>query len=180
MAIHYSNQKAETNYSFYWLGMIFCFTILFSPVCIFAQTNDNEVYPDAGQGSPKPVFEIIGKDTIYYMVDAYASFPGGYDSLKRFVNKHYTELSSSEIGTTSLYIRFHLVVGKDGGLTPSSPQAKLSPLDEACLKIIMAMPKWNPARYNQKVVTSKVFLFFRFSNYTGSNVKLTNVDVFYH
>jgi hypothetical protein len=99
----------------------------------------------------KPLEEVI---TVEYN----ASFPGGEDSLKKFLFSKFTIPDSLlESDATKIHgtIIASYTIEKDG--TPSEFKIEKSvhpALDTEWLRVLMLMPKWNPAMQNGRTIIS--------------------------
>lgn len=93
---------------------------------------------------------------IVELPDLEASFPGGYDSLKLWLDNNlaYPENVSIE---GRVFVSF--VVLKDGSIAEVNIEKGLHPeLNKEAIRLIKAMPKWKPAIWNGLDVASRVRL----------------------
>lgn len=95
-------------------------------------------------------------DEIHTFVEENAEFPGGIDSLMKFVQKNlqYPELQGYEI-QGKVFLRF--IVEKDGAITNISVLKGVSgcpECDKEAVRVVKLMPKWTPAKNAGMVVRS--------------------------
>ena len=105
-------------------------------------------------------YEIdVNDTTIYTLVDVKAEFVGGEKALMQWLNEniHYPP-SAAEMGIQGkIFIRF--VVEKDGSLTNIEVVRKVHPsLDRETVRLVKAMPKWEPAIKDNKIIRSYFIL----------------------
>lgn len=94
---------------------------------------------------------------IYSDVSEEAGFPGGNVALMQFLrnNFHIPEMAM-ELGVSGK-IRMKFVVLKDGSVTDVKVEKGLTDCpecDREAIRVIKMMPKWNPAKFQGKVVNS--------------------------
>lgn len=90
-------------------------------------------------------------------------FPGGDLEMLRFIdrNKNYPETLKNEGVSGAVYVNF--VVGKDGKVeNVRVVQNVNSTLDEDAMRIVRAMPKWNPAEHAGKNVPTTRTVIVRY------------------
>lgn len=91
------------------------------------------------------------KDTaeIYTTAEQMPSFPGGKDALSKYIRKqlHYPKTAMKNGVQGKVVVRF--VVEKDGSITNANIISSLGPdCDKEALRVINAMPKWDPGMQN--------------------------------
>jgi len=89
------------------------------------------------------------------------SFPYGEDSLQRFIhnNLKWTDNQFSGKG----YVVISFIVDRKGNiLNPIVSKSLVKALDREELRVVKLMPKWIPARKNNKNVSSKLALPIKF------------------
>ena len=90
-------------------------------------------------------FEAKG-DIILRDPEVRAMFPGGVDSLKKFLVEN-VEYPPSIRGDVTGLVLIEFVVEKDGSITSINVLRSLyQPLDEEAIRVVKAMPKWDPAQ----------------------------------
>ena len=103
------------------------------------------------------------EDPVYSEVDTPASFPGGISKLMHFLSKNlkYPEQSAKNGIEGKVVVSF--VVEKDGRLTNIQIEKSVAPeLDAEAIRVISAMPKWNPGKQKGKTVRTSVAQPVRF------------------
>lgn len=123
---------------------IFClFSVLFIFAISFAQNpttssnnSDNEIYKE---------------------VDVAASFPGGMAEMHKFLGIN-TTLGKFGEPDTEVHFDIEFVVEKDGSISDiklAKDAGEVSqPLFDDYVKVIKEMPKWDPAKKDEKIVRS--------------------------
>ncbi len=105
--------------------------------------------------TPVQITTSVKDDKIYDIVEENAQFPGGDMAMYKWIadNLKYPE----ECKAKGIQGRVHLtfVIEKDGSVTNvkalRSPDDRLS---QEAVRMVSAMPKWNPARRGEKVIKS--------------------------
>jgi protein TonB len=101
--------------------------------------------------------------TIFDLVQDDPVFPGGEESMKKFVKmsiKYPVEaIENGDQGT--VYVRF--VIEKDGRVTKASIVRSVAPsLDNEALRIVKTMPIWTPAKHRGVIVRKSVVIPIQF------------------
>jgi len=112
----------------------------------------------------KPQFDTLTNREIYFDVDSMPEFPGGMDSLMKFIvdNLRYPSTDIDCEGT--VYISF--VVEIDGLLTNKSFRRVLcDPFDKEAMRVVNLMPRWHPGRCNGKAVSVRYRIPVKFIIY---------------
>jgi len=85
-----------------------------------------------------------------------AEFPGGNDSLIKFIAKNFNYPAKTEnesISSTKIYVQF--TVEKDGKISNAKVIKGINKTyDTEALRVVNAMPKWIPAKQNNQAVDS--------------------------
>ncbi len=92
-------------------------------------------------------------EPVYDYVDTNPEYPGGADSMAAFINGEfeYPEISRRMGEQGTIYVQF--VVGKEGDIEDAFVIKGVSPaLDKESVRVISAMPKWEPGKYDGKAV----------------------------
>ncbi len=95
-------------------------------------------------------YDVAITDSVSVIVDKKPEYPGGLDALNKYLaNK--IDLSKVETFNGTLYVSFSLDASGNvyGAVITTSINATV---DAAVLKAIQGMPKWKPARKNNKTV----------------------------
>ena len=96
---------------------------------------------------------------VYDTVTENARFPGGDDALYRWIaeNLEYPEIANINGIQGRVFVRF--VVNIDGSITDVKVMRSPDPsLTQEAIRLVKSMPKWRPARYDNKPVRSKIML----------------------
>lgn len=107
-------------------------------------------------GPVGPVVEEVDDDRVYDVVEVNASFPGGDAKCMEWLQKNirYPQICQEQGVQGRVIVSF--VVNRDGSIVNvevvRSPDENLS---EEAMRVVKAMPKWNPARQGNKTVRSR-------------------------
>ncbi|MBK7130133.1 MAG: energy transducer TonB [Crocinitomicaceae bacterium] len=110
---------------------------------------------------PIPIFE---DDSLIYLGDVEASFPGGDLALEKFVSDHivYPDSAIYYGAEGTVYVRF--VVNKDGTLSDIVVMKSAGKFIGAeAIRVFSIMPKWEPATHNGYPVTCRLTYPLKFS-----------------
>lgn len=127
--ISYVNNKMEGAMLTYWPGGTIRRRDLYS--------NDTLV---KGQ-----CFTREGKDTSYFVYDEQPKFPGGQDSLRKFLGRNLTYPPSARLDGIegTVYVKFK--VEKDGTVNEIEIYRGVSAqLDKEAIRVVAKMPPWSP------------------------------------
>ena len=105
------------------------------------------------------------KEPVYEQdkVDKKAEFAGGIDKQMEFMIRNVKYPKEAENEGVSGIVRVHFIVEKDGSLSNIKVPESVHPaLDAEGIRLVNAMPKWNPANLNGKIVRSKMILVIPF------------------
>lgn len=116
----------------------------------FEQTEVLEIEPTIQRDSVK-----VEKNTdeVFVVVEDMPEFPGGEDSLRRFINRNVMyPVAAAENGIQGkVYITF--VVGKDGKVELPKVARGVDPmLDAEALRVVSTLPAWKPGLQKGKAV----------------------------
>jgi periplasmic protein TonB len=89
------------------------------------------------------------------------SFPYGEDSLQRFIHSNLKWTDNQFSGKGYVVISF-IVDRKGNMLNPIVSKSLVKALDREALRVVKLMPKWIPARKNNKNFSSKLALPIKF------------------
>ena len=101
----------------------------------------------------------VNDTTIYHFVDIKAEFVGGEKALIKWLNDNIIfPPECAEMGIQGrTYVKF--VVEKDGSITNAEVVRGIHPiLDREAIRLVKAMPKWEPAIKDNKIVRSYFIL----------------------
>jgi protein TonB len=94
-----------------------------------------------------PVTQDVEEEIIHNYAVPMPEFPGGVDSLFKFIKKNlkYTEFSVSITGT--VLVKF--AVMKDGSVDKVTVQLSAHPIiDREAVRVVKMFPKWIPGKIN--------------------------------
>jgi protein TonB len=101
----------------------------------------------------KPDIEPLEDDIVVEVADEPASFPGGLNAWRRFLERNLNYPNHAQDNGTSGIVRVRFIVDREGNI--SEVQALDNPGDglaEEAVRIIKKGPKWKPARRNGRNV----------------------------
>lgn len=108
--------------------------------------------------------DSINTEKIYSDTEVSPEFPGGRTALMKYLAEHlrYPE-QEMEIGITGkVYTQF--VVEKDGSIAyVDIARGRTHAMNQECIRVILQMPKWNPAKVNGTPVRCLLNLPISFS-----------------
>ncbi|MDR0835847.1 MAG: energy transducer TonB, partial [Tannerella sp.] len=98
----------------------------------------------------------LGNDsTIWIIVQEMAEFPGGVETLKKYLNDNFENSLKEKMRELKKRIFVKFVVKKDGSISDVKIIKGLGvSIDEEAIRVVMNMPKWQPAKNNDKPVNS--------------------------
>lgn len=109
------------------------------------------------------VFDSITGRTVYIFVDSMPEFPGGKDSLVKFIIDNVRYPNGVDCQGT-VYISF--VVEADGTLNDKRiVRGICGAYDEEAMRVINLMPKWKPGKCEGNEVPVRVVMPLKFSLY---------------
>ena len=115
-------------------------------------------------GSQAQADTITKRDSIFYMPEVDASFPGGIDSLFAYLQKNLRWPGPNICVQGKVFVKF--VVGKDGTISNAMVQIGIpgcKQCDEEALRLVREMPLWIPAKDKGVVVNWYFHLPVRFA-----------------
>lgn len=108
-----------------------------------------------------------GDNTVYAVVDKMPEFPGGQQALFRYLSENvkYPQVAADNGIQGRVICEF--VVNADGSIVDVkvSRSGGDSSLDKEAVRVVKAMPKWNPGKQNGKPVRVQCTTQVRFSLY---------------
>lgn len=108
---------------------------------------------------------INNQYNVSYPISEPAQFPGGEAAMAKFINEVIRYPKTDNDITGACYISF--VVEKDGSLSGIKVKRGISggsEFDEEAIRVVNAMPKWNPGRMYGAAVRVQFTLPIRFTN----------------
>ena len=119
--------------------------------------DEGVVAPPVEKGTGEvvaPKQDLTDYDQIFTKVEVAASFPGGIDGWRRYLERNLAYPEAAQENGTQGVVRVQMVVDKDGNIT--EVQALNDPgegLAEEAMRVIKKGPKWVPAEQNGRKVT---------------------------
>ncbi len=124
----------------------------FSPFVLLGQQNETVAFPPESE------------DEVFMVVEKMPQFPGGVDSMQAFIGKNIVykkEALDSNI-QGKVYVSF--ILNKMGELHNINIIKGLGyGLDEECIRVVKAMPKWTPGELRGKKVNVKITIPIKFA-----------------
>ncbi|MCQ2236936.1 MAG: energy transducer TonB [Bacteroidales bacterium] len=106
------------------------------------------------------------EDRVYIVSEQMPQFPGGEDAMRKYLVESikYPALAG-ELGVGRVFVSF--VIDKDGSVTDAQVVRGVDPLlDKEALRVVNAMPKWEPGIQYGKAVKVKYTVPINFSPIT--------------
>lgn len=103
------------------------------------------------------------EDRVYIVSEQMPQFPGGEDAMRKYLveNIKYPALAG-ELGVGRVFVSF--VIDKDGSVTDAQVVRGVDPLlDKEALRVVNAMPKWEPGIQYGKAVKVQYTVPINFS-----------------
>lgn len=101
------------------------------------------------------------EERYFIVVEQQPEFPGGPEARKKFIAEHLVAPKSAGKVTGRVFISF--IVNTDGSRQDIALLKSLSPEhDKEALRVVKAMPKWNPGSQSGKTVRVKYVLPIEF------------------
>lgn len=123
-----------------------------------------------GDNTPAPEYVDINvdypddeEDGVYMVAEQMPQFPGGDDALRKYLVESikYPALAG-ELGVGRVFVSF--VIDKDGSVTDAKVVRGVDPLlDKEALRVVNAMPKWEPGIQYGKAVKVQYTVPINFS-----------------
>jgi protein TonB len=118
----------------------------------------SESIPEQSVNSDEVIREVIlpPEDEIYDFVEKSPSYPGGIPALKEYLKEN---LNFPEVTKRWDRVIFELVIDTDGSIIRKRYDNSAEPaVIEEIIRVIDAMPKWNPGKHKGKVVKARYVL----------------------
>jgi periplasmic protein TonB len=144
--VHYKKMKTQRH--------ILTIVLFFWTILLFGQAN-NSIEKCVSK------FDSIYNRTIYTVVDTMPEFPGGNDSLIKFIENNLTWPNDGADFQGTVYISF--IVESDGSLTNKTILKGICEhADKEALRLINIMPKWIAGKCKGKTVPVKYVIPLKF------------------
>ena len=96
------------------------------------------------------------EEQIFEIVEKMPEFPGGNAALMQYLNKNIKYPTIAQENGTQGRVIIQFVVNRDGSVVDPNVVRSVDPyLDKEALRVISAMPKWNPGQQRGKAVRVK-------------------------
>ena len=131
---------------------------------------------NASLPNPPPPPASGKDDEVLQVVQQQPTFPGGNSALMRFINSNIRYPAAARRANVQGMVFMTFVVGKDGQVQNASVLKGIGfGCDEEALRIMSAMPKWNPGKHKGKLVAVKYNLPIKFV-LNGKSEKWAGLD----
>ena len=105
---------------------------------------------------PAVTEEASDEGEIFQVVEQMPEFPGGMDALMKYFNKNIKYPSQAAENNIQGRVMISFVVNKDGSIVdPQVIKSVDASLDKEAMRVVKAMPKWNPGKQRGKPVRVK-------------------------
>lgn len=131
--------------------------------------NELDINTEADEDTEIDIVEYkeeVVEEEIFTVVENMPEFPGGVSAMYQYLGKNikYPEVAKEAGIQGKVYVQF--VVDKDGSITDAKilrgiPGGKMC--DEEALRVVRAMPKWNPGKQRGKAVKVSYMLPVQFT-----------------
>jgi protein TonB len=114
---------------------------------------------NAGNAKDTASNETAAVDTLSYAPDEMPEFPGGFDALTRFMEKHLEYPDRARQVDKEGKVVVYFVVGKNGEIRDISIAKSLGfGCDEEAMRVVKKMPKWKPGKAHGNAVSVRFYL----------------------
>ena len=104
-------------------------------------------------GPPVATQEEGDEGEVFEVVEQNPSFPGGNDALMKWLSKNLKYPASAHDNGIQGRVMVQFVVNKDGSIVDPKVVRSIDPaLDKEALRVVSAMPKWQPGKQRGKTV----------------------------
>ena len=136
--------------------LLIIYILLIAPICLAQAKTEHAPFVPS-------VSLIAMTDSSCNDIYEQASFPGGEEALKTFIDEHlkYPE----ELGDIDIIGRVNLsfTIKKNGKISDIKVTKSLDPiLDRRAIDIVKSMPRWIPAKRNGKPISSTTTVSVKF------------------
>ena len=169
-------------------ALFFALGLLASVVGVNAQVIDDHDHLDVAvisdaEHNPRGVeiFEVFepkpDENGVFYSVDPQPEFPGGMAELMKYLQKNirYPQICKEQRVQGRVIVQF--VVNADSTITDVNVVKPVNPyLDQEAVRVVKAMPKWNPGKQRGEPVRVRFTLPVTF-RLPADTVKVDTVSV---
>ena len=151
--------------------IIYIALLMLIPISITAHTNKKGARKKArvtnvqraSQSSQTSLTKEDGDNKIYEVVEEQASFPGGNTAMVQWLSQNMRYPVTAKKDNIQGRVLVQFVVEKDGSISNVAVVRSIdSPLDKEAVRVVKAMPKWNPGKHKGQIVRSKFTLPINF------------------
>lgn len=104
-------------------------------------------------GPPVATQEEGDEGEVFEIVEQNPSFPGGNEALMKWLSKNLKYPASAQENNIQGRVMVQFVVNKDGSIVDPKVIKSVDPaLDKEALRVVSAMPKWQPGKQRGKTV----------------------------
>jgi protein TonB len=104
-------------------------------------------------GPPTATQEEGDEGEVFEIVEQNPSFPGGNEALMKWLSKNLKYPASAQENNIQGRVMVQFVVNKDGSIVDPKVIKSVDPaLDKEALRVVSAMPKWQPGKQRGKTV----------------------------
>ena len=104
-------------------------------------------------GPPVASMEEGDEGEVFEIVEQNPSFPGGNEALMKWLSKNLKYPASAQENNIQGRVLVQFVVNKDGSIVDPKVLRSVDPaLDKEALRVVSAMPKWQPGKQRGKTV----------------------------
>ena len=116
------------------------------------QLRRNDNYEN-GQFISGKCYGINGADTTWFEFEKAASYPGGTDSLRKYLARNLRYPHLAKVQSIQGTVRVQFTITKDGSLEDIFVVKPIDPsLDQEALRLVNKMPNWTPAMQDGRLV----------------------------
>ena len=168
-------------------ALFFALGLMASVVGVNAQNKDNPVVVISSEsvehdyGDRVVIYheqkEVSGNNGIFQVVELLPEFPGGMAELMKYLQKNlrYPQICKEQGVQGRVIVQF--VVNMDSTITDVNVIKSVNPhLDEEAVRVVKAMPKWNPGKQRGEPVPVRFTLPVTF-RLPKDTVKVDTVSV---
>ena len=129
------------------------------------QLRAEEEYDSHGRINTSQYWKADGSPGHHGVTERDAYFHGGEEALIRFLGKNMEYPEEDQTKGRSGEVLVSFLVGIDGTVTDPRIERSASPtMNAECLRLMSIMPKWKPAKNQNRHVATRYFLPLRFTD----------------
>lgn len=121
---------------------------------IYAGQNENKT--ETRLSEPPPEKKTVGENDVFEWVEVLPEFPGGFPAMMKYLSANIRYPVEAQQAGIQGRVTCSCVVMKDGSITDVEVLNGRDPLlDAEAVRVINAMPKWNPGTQSGKAVNAR-------------------------